>query len=191
MASQSGGPSGTVPVTHLASLLSISSIHHRSSQRSATKDPSDVSALSCQGIGPLSTPLQDGLRFFRPPMPAPPSARLTARFPPPGVRIRGFQVPLVEYIGVGACSRPGGHGPRYSHQKGNIPPPLPFWLEPDNLFGSFIVTTVTQIRIRSPCRLSNLLPGRGFQEGTPLAIGSPHVFDMLRRIVPAALHSGR
>ncbi len=178
-------------MTHFASLLSISSIYHRSKPRFALKDQSDVSALSCQGIGPLSAPLQNGLRFFRPPMPAPPSARLTARFPPPGVRIRGFQVPLVECVGVGACCRPGGHGPRYSLQKGNTPPPLPFWLEPVNLFGSFRLTTVTQIDIRSPCRLSNPLPGRGFQEGTPLTISSPHVFDMLRRIVPAALHSGR
>ncbi len=106
-------------------------------------------------------------------------------------RVRGFQVPLVECVGVGACCRPGGHGPRYSLQQGNIPPPLPFWLEPINLFGSFRLTTVTQIHIRSPCRLSNPLPGRGFQEGAPLAISSPHVFDMLWRIVPAALHSGR
>ncbi len=30
---------------------------------------------------PLSTPLQDGLRFFQRPLPAPPWARLTARFP--------------------------------------------------------------------------------------------------------------
>ncbi len=44
---------------------------------------------------------------------------------PTGGRIRGFQVPLVECVGLGACSRPGGHGPRYSLQKRNIPPPVP------------------------------------------------------------------
>ncbi len=126
MASQSGDPCGTVPVTPLASLLSISSIYHRSCQRFALKDQSDVSVLSYQGIGPLSPPLQDGIRFFRPPMPASPSARLTARFPPPGVRIRGFQVPLVECIGLGACCRPGSNGPRCPTSQRDIPPPVPF-----------------------------------------------------------------
>jgi len=87
-----GGPCGAVPVTPSASLLSISPIYHRSNERFATRDQSDVSALSCQGIEPLSTPLHNGLRFFRPPMPALPSARLTTCFPQ-GERVRGFHVP--------------------------------------------------------------------------------------------------
>ena len=142
MACQFGGPCGTVPVTLLASLLSISSIDHRSNQRLAMRDPSDVSALSCQGIGPLSTPLQDGVGFFRPPMPAPPSARLTARFPPRRESVRGFQVPLAECIGLGACCRPGDPGPRCPTQQSDIPSPVPFWLKPRNLFGLLTITTV-------------------------------------------------
>jgi hypothetical protein len=42
---------------------------------------------------PLSTPLQGGLRFFHPLMPAHPWASLTACFPLKG-DIRGYHVPL-------------------------------------------------------------------------------------------------
>jgi hypothetical protein len=49
------------------------------------KDQRDVSPLSREVLlrwaHPLSTPLQDGLRFVPPPMPARPWAHLTARFP--------------------------------------------------------------------------------------------------------------
>jgi hypothetical protein len=49
------------------------------------QDQTDVSSLS-RGVmlpeaQPLSIPLQDGLRFFHPPMPARLSARLAAHFP--------------------------------------------------------------------------------------------------------------
>ena len=49
------------------------------------KDQMDVCPLA-RGVmlpsaQPLSTPLQDGLRFFHPPLPARPWARLTVRFP--------------------------------------------------------------------------------------------------------------
>jgi len=49
------------------------------------KDQRDVSPLSREVMlrwaQPLSTPLQDGLRFFPPPIPARPWAHLAARFP--------------------------------------------------------------------------------------------------------------
>ena len=49
------------------------------------KDQMDVCPLArgvmLRGAQPLSTPLQDGVRFFHPPLPARLSARLTARFP--------------------------------------------------------------------------------------------------------------
>ena len=48
-------------------------------------------------------------------LPCPHPHGLALRFaflPKKGGRIRGFQVPLAECIGLGACYRPGGHGPR-------------------------------------------------------------------------------
>jgi hypothetical protein len=45
---------------------------------------------------------------------------------PEGGSVRGFQVPLVECIGLGACCRPGGNGPRRPTTQRDIPPPVPF-----------------------------------------------------------------
>lgn len=48
----------------------------------ATYHQSDVGPLSCRvTFKPVSTPLQRGIRFFRYPIPAPPTASLTVRLP--------------------------------------------------------------------------------------------------------------
>src|SRR5262245_55133829 len=74
----------------------------------AVKDPSDVGSLSCRvTLKPVSASLRDGIRFFRHPKPAPPSARLAARFPfreRYGVTTFRFR----SSVGLGTCCRPGG-----------------------------------------------------------------------------------
>ena len=51
-----------------------------------------------------------------------------------------------------------------SHYAKRHPASGAFWLKPINLFGLFEFTTVTQIHMCSPYRLSNPSPGRGFQD---------------------------
>src|SRR6266498_1313584 len=68
------------PCCHLLCLLNRFTTLSRDA-----RPPWEVSPLS-RGVmwscaQPLSTPLQDGLRFLPRPLPAPPWARLTARFP--------------------------------------------------------------------------------------------------------------
>ena len=59
-----------------------------------TGHPSDVCSLSSRAtFEPVSTPLQDGLRFFRHLNPAPPSVCLTVHLPEKQAKIRGFHVP--------------------------------------------------------------------------------------------------
>ena len=62
----------------------------------AKRHQSDVGSLSCRvRLPPVSAPLQDGLRFFRPPKPAPPSVPLTGRLPL-REKIRDYHVPLLK-----------------------------------------------------------------------------------------------
>ncbi len=71
--------------------MSFASPHtHGSAYSLTTKDQSDVGPLSCRvTFKPVSEPLQPGIRFFRPPKPAHPWARLAARCPLSG-RHTGF-----------------------------------------------------------------------------------------------------
>jgi hypothetical protein len=64
----------------------------------AKKDQSDVCSLSCRvTLKPVSAPLQDGIRFFRPPKPAPPLSGLAAILPVEFTgEIRGFLLPPSE-----------------------------------------------------------------------------------------------
>src|SRR3954454_22056188 len=60
----------------------------------AKKDQSDVGSLSCRvTFEPVSAPLQDGIRFFRPPEPVPPTDPLAVHLPL-RAKIRGYHVPL-------------------------------------------------------------------------------------------------
>jgi len=56
---------------------------------------------------PLSAPLQSGIRFLPPPLPAAPTAHLAVRFPekPPG-RQRAYHVPPMYQSGLGRVSTP-------------------------------------------------------------------------------------
>jgi len=79
------------------------------------------------------------------------------------------------------------------HEKRNrktlFPPPVPFWFERNSHFRSFNITTLSQIQMFSPYRLSCTHPAYGCQKGTPLAIDTPHL-AALRYVVRAALDSG-
>jgi len=55
----------------------------------------------------LSSPLQDGVRFFLVPSPAPPWA-VFANGCPRGERYGISTFRLLKYVGLGACYRPGG-----------------------------------------------------------------------------------
>ncbi|MCP2091655.1 UNVERIFIED_ORG: hypothetical protein J2Y81_007761 [Paraburkholderia sediminicola] len=79
------------------------------------------------------------------------------------------------------------------HEKRNretlFPPPVPFWFERNSHFRSFNLTTLLQIQMFSPYRLSGTHPAYGCQKGTPLAIDTPRL-AALRYVVRAALDSG-
>ena len=74
-------------------------------------------------------------------------------------------------------------------EKTLFPPPVPFWFERDSHFRSFNITTLLQIQMFSPYRLSGTHPAYGCQKGTPLAIDTPRL-AALRYVVRAALDSG-
>ena len=135
--------------------------------RLATKDQSDVSALSYQGIRLLSTPLLGGIRFFRPPVSAPPSARLTAR----SHRRRGYGVAKFRLARVHrlrcllSARRPWSVMP---HTEQGHPASGALWLKPFTLFGLVRLTTVTT----------------GSRNGKHLLLSDVHPTDYLDYLTP-------
>ena len=88
--------------------LSFAFLHVFGSSNSlATKDPPDVSALSCRiTLKPVSPPLQQGVRFFRHPHPHHYRYPLRCTFP----NRERYEVPTFrneKCAGLGACYRPG------------------------------------------------------------------------------------
>ena len=80
--------------------------------RLATKDQLEVCPLS-RGVmfQPLSEPLQPGVRFLQPPIPAQPTASLAVRLPEPyctPAAIRAYHVPYTLHDRVRACLFAGG-----------------------------------------------------------------------------------
>src|ERR1044071_6585896 len=97
MESQSFHHVGIAPASGKAS-ASICPLPFRigSTRSLARKDQSDVGSLSCRvTLKPVSAPLQGGIRFFRPPKPAPPTDPLAVRLPS-RAEIRGYHVPLLK-----------------------------------------------------------------------------------------------
>lgn len=80
--------------------------------RLATKDQLEVCPLSRGGMShPLSGPLQPGIRFFQPPIPAQPTASLAVRLPEPNcapAAIRAYHVPCTLHDWVRAYLFAGG-----------------------------------------------------------------------------------
>src|SRR5215213_557696 len=99
MESQSFNHVGIAPASVWASASFCSLPFRIGSARSlAKKDQSDVGSLSCRvTLKPVSAPLQDGVRFFRPPNPAPPTDPLAVHLPL-RAEIRGFHVPLLKSL---------------------------------------------------------------------------------------------
>lgn len=86
--------------------------------RLATKDQLEVCPLSREVMSqPLSGPLQPGIRFFQPPIPAQPTAFLAVRLPGPNcapAAIRAYHVPCALHDWVRACLFTGGLKATYS-----------------------------------------------------------------------------
>ena len=108
------------------SLLSISSIYHRSKSVSRRK----TSRTSAHFRDRVSDPYPPHytLAFASSDILLPHPHRLASQlaFLHREDRVRGSQVPLVESIGLGACFRPGDSGPRCPTTQSDIPPPVPF-----------------------------------------------------------------
>jgi hypothetical protein len=116
-----------------------------------TKDQRDVSSLS-RGVllpeaPPLSPPLQDGLGFFPPLMPARLWARLTARFPL--WETYGVAMFRPRNIRVGEARSVHRERVMPMTRKGGllVPATVPCWLKPRRTFGLFAVTMCIE---RSP-----------------------------------------
>ncbi len=108
----------------------------------AVEHQSDVCSLSCRVISqPVSTPLRDSFRFFRPPPPAHLWAYLTGCFPSEEGDIRGCHVTHSQVpVGLGACYRPGGMWSTMPHVRDDIPTSSAFWLKLNSLFSFFYIT---------------------------------------------------
>lgn len=111
----------------------------------ATRDQPEVCPLS-RGVmfQPLSAPLQDGIRFFRSPLPAVPTARLAARLPASRVGARrgnGFTLfHDNDTNGEGPACPPMAQCSTCRDSKTRQHGHLPFWLEPIAVVGSVMVT---------------------------------------------------
>ena len=78
----------------------------------------EVGSLSRRAkFEPLSTSLQDGLRFLQHPLPAPPWAHLTVRFPGFPRERRAYHVPLEYPRGLGLAYLPVVHQLRQVSKK--------------------------------------------------------------------------
>ena len=88
-----------------------------------------MGSLSCQVmLQPVSGPLPSGLRFFRHPKPAPPKTDLAVCCP----RRERYGVStfrLFEFIGLGACSRPGDLRITRAEQIAALPISITFWFK--------------------------------------------------------------
>ncbi len=176
MASQSGGPCGTVPVTHLALLLSISSIYRRSKLASRNERPVGRQPTFVAGHRTPIRPITGRHSLL------PTSQSRTAiggphgtlSQPKPGA-MRGFHVPLEKYAGLGACYRPGGIRTTRTQSPGVAPASSTFWSSVSTTSACRSSRSLSQIQIPSPCQLSSTHPVCGYQEGAPLTICTPHI----------------
>jgi hypothetical protein len=89
---------------------------------------------------PLSAPLQVGIRFLPPPLPATPSAHLATRFPKG--RATGLPRCVAETAWVRSRPYAGGSTSAPDEFEASGPGHLPFWSKPVSTFGLFLVTTL-------------------------------------------------
>lgn len=104
------------------------------------KDHAEVCPLSREVMSqPLSGPLQPSLRFFRTPMPAPPTAFLTVSLPA-WAAIRVFRVPRRSHEWFRFRLFTGSILsvlPQYLRSR---PATFPFWVRPVSVFGLLVMT---------------------------------------------------
>jgi len=108
------------------------------------KDRAEVCPLAREVILQLlSVPLQDGLCFFRIPLPPVPSVRLAVSYPLSG-ELRAYRVPYQYPSGLGSLSSPVA---LHVHEGGEVIPPSrhsAFWLKPLSILGLFHLTTFSK-----------------------------------------------
>ena len=103
--------------------------------------------------------------------------------------VRGFHVPFEKYAGGGADYRPGSVWTTRTQTIDVLPASTPFWASVTTTYACVHSRSLSSIQISSPYQLSRTHPVCGYQEGAPLAIGTPHNSVMLCSIVRAALDS--
>src|SRR5437588_11955877 len=105
MSCQSVTPWKDAPAVFCSAVICLSSCVVSSSFL-VMKDLAEVCPLAREVILQfLSVPLQDGLRFFRLPLPPVPLVRLTASYPLAG-GLRAYRVPSKSPSGLGSLSSP-------------------------------------------------------------------------------------
>ena len=63
-----------------------------------------------------------------------------------------------KYAGLGACNRPGGHGPWKRRNQTFLPPPIPFGSSVSTTYAWLQLRSLLQIQIPSPYQLSSTHP---------------------------------
>lgn len=97
---------------------------------------SEVCSLSCRAnFEPVSAPLQNSIRFFRPPLPTYLSAHLAARFPYSNGDNWVYPVPPIIRGGLAPAYSPGESRIVWDNNGLAQPYPLPFWSRPISIFG--------------------------------------------------------
>jgi len=121
--------------------------------RLATKDQLEVCPLS-RGMmfQPLSEPLQPGIRFFQPPIPAQPTAFLAVRLPEPTALRQPYGLttfPARYTTGLGPASSPVIVWRRTPTSHRSIQPRT-FWLVPVSSLGTAMLTTFISSSLTLP-----------------------------------------
>ncbi len=88
--------------------------------------------------------------------------------------IRGFHVPLEKYAGLGVCYRPGSVWATKTQRIDVLPASDTVWSSVPTTYACSLSRSLSQVQISSPYQLSSTHPVCGYQEGTPLAICTPH-----------------
>lgn len=128
--------------------MSFAFLHSFSSTNSLTiKDQPDVCSLSC-GVRfkPLSTSLQNGLRFFWPPVPAQAIGFAYAQLSPKGA-VRGCHVPYERQNGLGSSSPPIAHLIAMKECADFIRAIVPFGQSVTDRFAPLRLTAVTDVYV--------------------------------------------
>ena len=122
---------------------------------------SEVCSLSCRAnLEPVSVSLQNGIRFFRPPLPTYLSALLAGCFPYLNGSNWAYPVPPIFTRWVSVCLSAGGIIDRVRQNQTASSIPLTFWFRPSSIFGLLSITTFisSSHMLRIPSFLAPIRP---------------------------------